>query len=66
LQREEASDYETQDIIVVAGAILAGGRRIRRWDAIWAVYQEALKYFELLDLKNRRRAQLDALKLVRH
>jgi hypothetical protein len=38
---------------------------MRRWDALWAVHQESLKYFELLNQKNRRRAQIDALKLVR-
>jgi hypothetical protein len=64
VQAAEAAKFDEQKLYIVAGAVLSEGRTMRRWDVLWAIYNEAFKFFDLLEEKARRRVQLVKLRTV--
>eukprot|EP00892_Ulva_mutabilis_P012129 jgi/Ulvmu1/9289/UM050_0038.1 len=55
---EAAEDMMKQGITFFPGAVTSDGRRIRRWDVLWAVYNQAFTYFELVQQRNAKLEQL--------
>lgn len=47
-----------QGITFFPGAVTSEGRRIRRWDVLWAVYNQAFTYFELVQQRDAKIEQL--------
>lgn len=58
LQAEAAEDMLKQGITFFPGAVTSEGRRIRRWDVLWAVYNQAFTYFELVQQRDAKMEQL--------
>lgn len=58
MQAEAAEDMMKQGITFFPGAVTSDGRRIRRWDVLWAVYNQAFTYFELVQQRNAKLQQL--------
>lgn len=52
MQAEAAEEMMKQGVTFFPGAVTSEGRRIRRWDVLWAVYNQAFVYFELVQQRN--------------
>lgn len=65
LQAEAAEEMSKQGVTFFPGAVTSEGRRIRRWDVLWAVYNQAFTYFELVQQRGAKMEQLQkAFELV--
>lgn len=66
VQAEAAEEMSKQGITFFPGAVTSEGRRIRRWDVLWAVYNQAFSYFELVQQRGAKMEQLQkAFEMVR-
>lgn len=56
---QDALEWEKQGIFVAAGAVLAYGRKIRRWDVLWSVYNASFRWGALQMQKESKRRLLE-------